>query len=234
MLEVRDLDVRYGQARAVSGVSLEVREGEWVSVIGANGAGKTTTIRAIMGLLKGTRGSIRYQGHDLMKLPPWERVALGIGYVPEGRRVFPDLDVEENLRLGAFRQADAARVNRNLERIYGLFPRLRERRTQISKTMSGGEQQMLAIGRALMSEPKLLLIDEISMGLMPIAVNHAFEIIRELHRQGITILLVEQNARKALGYAGRGYVLETGRIVLSGSAEELKGNAKVRKAYLGG
>ncbi|MCG0239970.1 MAG: ABC transporter ATP-binding protein [Firmicutes bacterium] len=233
LLEVEGLTVHYGKAIAVENVSLAVHEGEWVSLIGANGAGKTTTLRAILGLVRPTAGRIRYRGQEITRLPAHARVELGIGYVPEGRRVFGDLTVEENLLMGAYRIRDRARIRRNLDRVYHLFPRLAERRQQLSRTLSGGEQQMLAIGRALMSEPELLLIDEVSMGLMPIAVSHAFGVIEDLHRQGMTILLVEQNARKALVRASRGYVLETGRIVLSGPASRLQQDPQVQQAYLG-
>ncbi|MCL5039902.1 MAG: ABC transporter ATP-binding protein [Firmicutes bacterium] len=235
MLELQSVDVYYGQAQALFGLSLRVEAGEWVSIIGANGAGKTTTIKTIMGLVTARRGKILFNGRDITNLPPWERVELGISYVPEGRRIFPELTVEENLRLGAFRLTNRdPRLKEGFERVYQLFPRLAERRRQLGRTLSGGEQQMLALGRALMPGPRLLLIDEISMGLMPLAVNQAFHSLWELNRQGMTILLVEQNARKAIGYATRGYVLETGRLVLAGTAAELAENPRVREAYLGG
>ncbi|HYF91183.1 MAG TPA: ABC transporter ATP-binding protein [Symbiobacteriaceae bacterium] len=233
MLRVEGLTVHYGKARAIENVSLRVGKGEWVSMIGANGAGKSTTIKAIMGLVRPGAGKITFEDRDITGLPAHLRVGMGIGYVPEGRRVFGDLTVEENLRLGAYVQRDAAQVKRNIERMYSLFPRLAERRTQLSRTMSGGEQQMLAIGRALMSEPRLLLIDEVSMGLMPIAVQQAFQIIGDLHKQGLTILLVEQNARKALKAADRGYVIETGHVTMEGTAADLQGNERVKQAYLG-
>jgi len=233
VLRVEGLTVHYGKARAIENVSLRVGKGEWVSMIGANGAGKSTTIKAIMGLVRPGAGKITFEDRDITGLPAHLRVGMGIGYVPEGRRVFGDLTVEENLRLGAYVQRDAAQVKRNIERMYSLFPRLAERRTQLSRTMSGGEQQMLAIGRALMSEPRLLLIDEVSMGLMPIAVQQAFQIIGDLHKQGLTILLVEQNARKALKAADRGYVIETGHVTMEGTAADLQGNERVKQAYLG-
>ncbi|HLT58030.1 MAG: ABC transporter ATP-binding protein [Limnochordales bacterium] len=233
MLEIRDLHVAYGDARVLHGVSLTVRQGELVTVIGANGAGKTTLMKAVLGLVPRVEGDIRFDGRSLLDLPPWERAALGIGYVPEGRRVFPDLTVEQNLRMGAYTVRDGKRVQAGLEEVYALFPRLAERRRQRAGSMSGGEQQMLAIARALISRPRLLLIDEVSMGLMPIMVERAFDIIRTLHQQGMTILLVEQNARQALAAADRGYVLELGRVVLEGTVEQLQRDPRVQAAYLG-
>ncbi|WP_027718606.1 ABC transporter ATP-binding protein [Desulfovirgula thermocuniculi] len=232
MLRVENLAVSYGRSQVLFDVSLAVEKGEFVTVIGANGAGKTTLMKAIMGLLRPFQGRIVFRGEDITARPPWYRAELGIGYVPEGRRVFPDLTVEENLRIGAWRRA--ASFKRSCERIFTIFPRLAERRHQLSKTLSGGEQQMLAIARALVLEPELLLVDEVSMGLMPLLVNRSFKVLRELNREGVTVLLVEQNARLALRAAHRGYVLETGRIVLSGPAAELSANEMVKKAYLGG
>jgi branched-chain amino acid transport system ATP-binding protein len=236
MMKVLSLDnvaVFYGKAEALHDVSLTVGQGEFVTILGANGAGKSTIMKCIMGLVKPKSGRVVYAGTDITGLPPWERAALGIGYVPEGRRVFPDLTIEENLKMGGYSLADTARLQENIEKAYQMFPRLRERKNQAAKTMSGGEQQMLAIARALMLSPKLLLIDEISMGLMPILVNHSLKIISQLHQAGITVLLVEQNANKALKYAGRGYILKTGRITMHDSSENLKNNAEVVKAYLG-
>src|SRR5690606_22957869 len=220
MLEIKNLHAAYGEAKVLHGVSLTVNKGELVTVIGANGAGKTTMMKSILGLVPRVQGEIRWEGRSLLELRPWERAAAGIAYVPEGRRVFPELTVEQNLRMGAYTVRDQRQVQAGLEDVYALFPRLAERRRQRAGSLSGGEQQMLAIGRALISRPRLLLIDEVSMGLMPIMVERAFEIIRTLHRQGMTILLVEQNARQALAVADRGYVLELGRIVLEGTVAQ--------------
>ncbi len=234
MLEVKDLYVSYGMMEVLHGISVTVRPQELVSVIGPNGAGKTTLIKTIMGLVKPKSGQILYNGEDITHLPAHKRAGLGIGYVPEGRRVFGQLSVEENLRMGAYELKDKKRIAENIDTVYGIFPRLGERRDQLASTMSGGEQQMLAIGRALMLDPKMLLIDEVSMGLMPIMVNTCFEVIKKLNDQGITILVVEQNANKALKVADRGYVLETGNIIISDTAENMRRDDTVQKAYLGG
>ena len=216
------------------GISLTVEDRELVSVIGPNGAGKSTLIKTVMGLVKPTSGTVLYNGQDITRLPAHKRAGLGIGYVPEGRRVFAKLTVTENLRMGAYELKDKKQIARNMERVFEIFPRLGERKGQLASTMSGGEQQMLAISRALMLSPKMLLIDEVSMGLMPIMVNTCFDVIKKLNDQGITILVVEQNANKALKVANRGYVLETGNIVLSDTAENLRKDDTVQKAYLGG
>lgn len=234
MLTIKDLKVNYNKMEVIKGISLQVDEGELVSVIGPNGAGKTTLIRSIMGLKTVESGTISYNGEDITRVPAWKRAEMGIGYVPEGRRVFGSLTVEENLRTGCYRVKDSSRIQPNIKKVYELFPRLEERKNQLAKTMSGGEQQMLAIGRALVLEPKLLLIDEVSMGLMPIMVNTCFKIIKDLNQTGITVLVVEQNANKALKIAHRGYVLETGKIILEDSAEALRANGVVQQAYLGG
>lgn len=233
MLNLIDVEIFYGNMEVIKKVSIEVKQGELVSVIGPNGAGKSTLIRAIMGLKEIAGGKIMFEGEDISKLPAWKRAELGIGYVPEGRRVFGNLTVEENLKMGCYKVQSKEAIKRNIERTYELFPRLLERKNQLAKTMSGGEQQMLAIGRALVLEPRLLLIDEISMGLMPIMVNTSFKIIKELNDSGITVLVVEQNANKVLKIADRGYVLETGKIVISDTAKNLRENDVVKKAYLG-
>lgn len=232
MLYIENVVTHYGQIEALKGISLQVNQGEIVTLIGANGAGKTTTLRTLSGLLRPTRGSIRYEGQELTTVPPERIVAMGIAHVPEGRRVFPRMTVTENLELGAFTRKDTA-VKEDMERVFDLFPRLAERRAQLAGTMSGGEQQMLAIGRALMARPKLLLLDEPSMGLAPLIVENIFRIIQDINEQGTTILLVEQNANMALSVAHKGYVLETGRIALSDTAAALMENEDVRKAYLG-
>jgi branched-chain amino acid transport system ATP-binding protein len=232
LLEVRGLEVSYGGIRAVKGIDFQVEEGELVCLIGANGAGKTTTLKAVCGLLA-RRGEVRYQGSDVRDVPVYELPRRGLVMVPEGRGIFGQLTVEENLAMGAFAREDREAVKSDLERTYRLFPRLRERHAQSAGTLSGGEQQMLAIGRALMSRPKLLLLDEPSMGLAPMLVARIFEIVREIARQGVTILLVEQNARLALEIAARGYVMESGAITLAGEAKELLADPKVREAYLG-
>jgi branched-chain amino acid transport system ATP-binding protein len=234
MLEVRDLEVTYGEFVAVRGISFEVGDGDLVTIIGANGAGKSTTLRAIMGLSRPRSGRILFNGQDITIEPAHLRARRGISLVPEGRRILPDLSVEENLRLGMYPRRDGGDVRAGLDRAYTLFPQLRARARQRGKTLSGGEQQMLAIARALMGGPRLLLLDEVSLGLMPTMVEQTFQTIRELHRQGATILLVEQNARMALSVASRGYVLETGSITLSGTAEELAADPNVKRAYLGG
>ena len=234
MLEIDRIDVAYGAIRALQGVSLLIQAGEVVTLIGANGAGKTTTIRTISGLLRPTAGAIRFEGHPIHAMSAEAVVARGIVQVPEGRKIFGDLTVEENLRVGAYLVRNRARIEAAFDRVYGLFPRLRERRRQFGSTLSGGEQQMLAFGRALMSEPKLLLLDEPSLGLAPVLVQEVARVIGELQRQGITILLVEQNARVALALADRGYVLEAGRIVLTDESARLLVNAEVRRSYLGG
>ena len=234
MLEVRNLEVAYGESAAVRGVSFEVKTGDLVTIIGANGAGKTTTLRAVMGLSRPRGGQILFERADITVEPPYLRARRGISLVPEGRRILPDLTVEENLRLGAYSLRNSSDIATELDRAYALFPKLRDRSRQRGKTLSGGEQQMLAIARALVSRPRLLLLDEVSLGLMPTLVEQTFQTIRELHRQGATILLVEQNARMALSVATRGYVLETGTITLSGTAADLAADPKVKSAYLGG
>ena len=234
MLEIKDLFVSYGMMEVLHGISLKVEDRELVSVIGPNGAGKSTLIKTVMGLVKPTSGQILYNGQDITHLPAHKRAGLGIGYVPEGRRVFAKLTVEENLRMGAYELKDKKKIAENMARVYEIFPRLGERKNQLASTMSGGEQQMLAISRALMLSPRMLLIDEVSMGLMPIMVNTCFDVIQKLNGQGITILVVEQNANKALKVADRGYVLETGDIVLSDTAENLRKDDTVQRAYLGG
>ena len=234
MLEIKDLFVSYGMMEVLHGISLKVEDRELVSVIGPNGAGKSTLIKTVMGLVKPTSGQILYNGQDITHLPAHKRAGLGIGYVPEGRRVFAKLTVEENLRMGAYELKDKKKIAENVARVYEIFPRLGERKNQLASTMSGGEQQMLAISRALMLSPRMLLIDEVSMGLMPIMVNTCFDVIKKLNDQGITILVVEQNANKALKVADRGYVLETGDIVLSDTAENLRKDDTVQRAYLGG
>ena len=233
MLEVRNLHVSYGGINAVKGIDLEVKAGERVTLIGANGAGKTTTLKALAGLLRPAAGSIHYNGDDITARPAHELVRLGLALVPEGRGVFGRLTVEENLAMGAYSRRDRARISTDLERAYGLLPRLAERRRQLAGTLSGGEQQMLAIGRALMSRPRLLLLDEPSMGLAPLMVQKIFETIRAIVAEGATLLLVEQNAKLALEACHRGYVMESGRIALSGGARELLANPQVRQAYLG-
>ena len=233
MLAVNDIHVYYGSIHAVKGVSLEVNEGEIVTLIGANGAGKSTVLNTISGLLHPRGGSVTFMGQDLKGVPPHKLVARGMAQVPEGRRIFLQMTVEENLEMGAYTQSKAS-IDGSIEDVYRRFPRLQERRKQIAGTLSGGEQQMLAMGRALMSHPRQLMLDEPSMGLAPILVEQIFDIIRELHAAGTTILLVEQNAQAALSVADRAYVLETGRISLSGTGAELMASDKVREAYLGG
>ena len=233
MLEVRGLKVSYGGINAVKGVDLEVKAGELVTLIGANGAGKTTTLKALAGLLKPAAGRIHYNGDDITALPAFQLVRRGLALVPEGRGVFGRLTVEENLAMGAYSRRDRVRIAADFDRVYGLFPRLAERRRQLAGTLSGGEQQMLAIGRALMSRPSLLLLDEPSMGLAPLMVQRIFETIRTIAAEGVTLLLVEQNAKLALEACHRGYVMESGLIALADSAPRLLTNPQVRQAYLG-
>jgi branched-chain amino acid transport system ATP-binding protein len=233
MLEVKDLEVTYGVIKAIKGVSFEVNEGEVISLIGANGAGKTTILHAVSGLLGKAGGTVTYEGQDITAYPAHKIVELGMAHVPEGRRVFAQLSVLENLKLGAYTRKDKKELEDTLQTVYKRFPRLEERKNQMAGTLSGGEQQMLAMGRALMSHPKLILMDEPSMGLSPILVEEIFSIIRDISASGTTVLLVEQNAKKALAIADRAYVLETGNIILSGSAEELINDESVKKAYLG-
>jgi branched-chain amino acid transport system ATP-binding protein len=234
MLAIADLHVYYGAIRAIDGISLDVSEGEIVTMIGANGAGKSTTIRTISGLVRPSQGEILFDGRPLQTLAAHQIVGLGIGQAPEGRRIFANMTVRENLELGAYsRRRPTAEINGEMERVFALFPRLKERETQLAGTLSGGEQQMLAIGRALMGRPRLLLLDEPSLGLAPFLVQSIFQIIQDINRRGVTVLLVEQNANQALKIANRGYVLETGRVVLSDTAANLLKNDLVRKAYLG-
>ena len=234
MLEIKDLYVRYGMIEAIKGISFEVRDGEIVTLIGSNGAGKTTTMHAISGLLKPASGSIMLDGVELTKTPNHKIVSMGLAQVPEGRRVFAQQTVEENLLLGAYARKDKDGIQKDLEHVYDLFPRLLERKKQLAGTLSGGEQQMLAMARALMSRPKILLMDEPSMGLSPLLVKEIFHIIQDINKDGTTMLLVEQNAKMALAIADRAYVLETGKISLEGTGEELSASEEVRKAYLGG
>lgn len=234
MLVLKDVNVFYGAIHAIKGISFEVNQGEIVTLIGSNGAGKSTSLKTISGLLRPKSGSITFKGDNLTKVAPQAIVAKGISQVPEGRRVFANMTVIENLELGAYLRKDKAGIKEDMQHVYELFPRLLERNTQISGTLSGGEQQMLAMGRALMSKPELLLLDEPSMGLAPILVKQIFSIIKEINASGTTILLVEQNAHMALSIANRAYVLETGKIVLSGDSKELAASEEVRKAYLGG
>ncbi len=234
LLKIDDINVYYGAIHAIKGISLEVHQGEIVTLIGANGAGKSTTLRTISGLLKPKTGSITFMGKDIAGEPAHKIVREGISQVPEGRRVFAEMTVRENLDLGAFTRTDKAAIASDLDMVYGLFPRLKERANQVAGTLSGGEQQMLAMGRALMSQPKLLLLDEPSMGLAPMLIREIFNIIVDINKKGTTVLLVEQNANMALSIANRAYVLETGRITLSGPASELAASEDVRKAYLGG
>jgi branched-chain amino acid transport system ATP-binding protein len=233
ILEVTDMHTYYGSIHALKGISLEVREGEIVTLIGANGAGKSTTLRSINGLNRPRRGSIRFQGKDITNDAPHNIVKMGVAQSPEGRKLFSRMSVLENLQMGAFQRTDRANIREDLDRVYHLFPRLNERKTQKAGTLSGGEQQMVAMGRALMARPKLLMLDEPSMGLAPIFVEKIFEIVQEINQQGTPILLVEQNALMALDIAGRGYVMETGHIALTDDAKALAKNEQVRKAYLG-
>ena len=233
MLEVKDLEVYYGMIQAIKGISFEVNKGEVIALIGANGAGKTTTLHTITGLLSPKKGSVMFERKDITKIPAHKIVSMGMAHVPEGRRVFADLSVYENLKLGAYTRKDKENLNKDLESIYERFPRLAERKNQSAGTLSGGEQQMLAMGRALMSKPSIILMDEPSMGLSPILVNEIFDIIESISKSGTTVLLVEQNAKKALSIADRAYVLETGQIVTSGKASELLEDDSIKKAYLG-
>ena len=232
MLEVKNLEVYYGVIQALKGISFEVNQGEIIALIGANGAGKTTTLHTITGLLKAKTGSIVYNGMDVTKTPGYKLVGMGLAHVPEGRRIFATLTVLQNLKMGAFTRKDKAEIDETLKMIYKRFPRLEERKNQMAGTLSGGEQQMLAMGRALMSHPKMIVMDEPSMGLSPIYVNEIFDIIQSINSDGTTVLLVEQNAKKALSIADRAYVLETGTIALSGDAKELMNNDQVKKDYL--
>ena len=233
MLKVKDLNVSYGAIHAIHDVSLEVNAGEIVSLIGANGAGKTTTLHTITGLKKASSGSVELEGHNLLTTEPSKIVGLGMAHVPEGRRIFASMTVEENLEMGAFTIRDKSQILADIENVYKHFPRLRERYKQAGGTLSGGEQQMLAIGRAMMSRPKIMFMDEPSMGLSPLLVGEIFEIIQELNRSGMTILLVEQNAKMALSIADRAYVLETGHVVMNGQAKDMLEDDQVRRAYLG-
>jgi len=233
ILELKDVHTYYGSIQALKGISIDVREGEIVTLIGSNGAGKSTTLRAINGIVHPRRGEIRFQGRDITRTPPHEIVARGISQSPEGRRLFPRMTVLENLEMGAYQRTDKTNFQADIDHVFTLFPRLAERRSQKAGTLSGGEQQMCAIGRALMARPKLLMLDEPSMGLAPIFVERVFETIVEINKQGTPILLVEQNALMALEIANRGYVMETGKIVLADDAKALRQNEQVRKTYLG-
>ena len=233
MLEIKDLEVYYGMIQAIKGISFEVNEGEVIALIGANGAGKTTILHTISGLIAPKKGSITFEGQEITKIPAHKIVENGLAQVPEGRRVFPSLSVLQNLKLGAYTRKDKKEIDDTLKMIYERFPRLEERKNQPAGTLSGGEQQMLAMGRALMSKPRIILMDEPSMGLSPIFVNEIFDIIKQVSASGTTVLLVEQNAKKALSIADRGYVLETGKIVKEGKASDLLNDAAVKKAYLG-
>ena len=233
MLKLENVEVSYGAVHAIHEASMEVRDGEIVSLIGANGAGKTTILRTITGLKKADSGSITYQDVELLKAEPSKIITFGMAHVPEGRHVFPRMTVEENLQMGGYTKKNQENLQELLKEVYEKFPRLKERRKQLAGTLSGGEQQMLAVGRALMGSPSIILMDEPSMGLSPLLVKEIFHIIKEVHKQGITVLLVEQNAKMALAIADRAYVLETGKITLSGTGRELLNNEKVKKAYLG-
>ena len=233
MLEVKDLEVYYGVIQAIKGVSFHVDQGEVIALIGANGAGKTTILHTVTGLLAPKKGSVYFEGKEITKMPAHKIVSLGMAHVPEGRRVFAELSVYENLKMGAYTRKDRSEIEATLEKVYERFPRLKERRNQMAGTLSGGEQQMLAMGRALMSNPKIILMDEPSMGLSPILVNEIFDIIQEVSNSGTTVLLVEQNAKKALSIADRAYVLETGKISIEGKAKDLLEDDSIKKAYLG-
>ncbi len=234
LLDLENVHVYYGNIHALKGISIRVEEGEVVAMLGANGAGKTTTLRTISGLLRPREGSVRLRGEPIDTMPPHVIVYKGVGHSPEGRRIFARLTVEENLKMGAYARADPQGIHEDMDRVFTLFPRLKERIAQVAGTLSGGEQQMLAIGRALMARPRILLLDEPSMGLAPVLVEQIFETVKSINAQGTTILLVEQNAYMALTIANRGYVLQTGEITLSGTAAELQANEEVRRAYLGG
>lgn len=233
MLEVKDLEVYYGVIQAIKGISFQVNQGEVIALIGANGAGKTTILHTVTGLLSPKKGSVMFEGKDITKVPAHKIVSMGMAHVPEGRRVFAELSVYENLKMGAYTRKDKSEIEESLENVYKRFPRLKERKNQMAGTLSGGEQQMLAMGRALMSKPKIILMDEPSMGLSPILVNEIFDIIQAVSESGTTVLLVEQNAKKALSIADRAYVLETGNIILEGKAKDLLEDDSVKKAYLG-
>ena len=233
LLEVKDIQVYYGMIQALKGISFEVNEGEVIALIGANGAGKTTTLHTVTGLLRSKSGQIMFDGQDITKVPPHKIVTMGMAHVPEGRRVFSNMTVLQNLKMGAFTRTDKDEIEDTLKKVYKRFPRLEERQGQTAGTLSGGEQQMLAMGRALMSKPRIILMDEPSMGLSPIFVNEIFDIIKEVSESGTTVLLVEQNAKKALSIADRAYVLETGKIILDGNADDLLNDESVQKAYLG-
>ena len=233
LLEIKDLEVNYGVIKAIKGVSFDVNEGEIIALIGANGAGKTTILHTITGLIQAKKGSIVFDGKELTKTPPHKIVSMGMAHVPEGRRIFQQLSVLENLKLGAYTRKDKSEIASTLKMVYERFPRLEERKNQVAGTLSGGEQQMLAMGRALMSQPKIILMDEPSMGLSPLLVSEIFDIIKVINESGTTVLLVEQNAKKALSIADRAYVLETGKITLSGDAKDLINDESVKKAYLG-
>ena len=233
MLEVKDLEVYYGVIQAIKGVSFQVNQGEVIALIGANGAGKTTILHTVTGLLSPKKGQVLFEGRDITKVPAHKIVSMGMAHVPEGRRVFAELSVYENLKMGAYTRKDKSEIEESLANVYKRFPRLEERKNQMAGTLSGGEQQMLAMGRALMSKPKIILMDEPSMGLSPILVNEIFDIIQAVSESGTTVLLVEQNAKKALSIADRAYVLETGNIVLEGNAKDLLEDDSIKKAYLG-
>ena len=233
LLEIKDLEVSYGIIKAIKGISFDVNEGEVIALIGANGAGKTTILHTITGLITADRGTVQFEGKEITKVPAHKIVGMGMAHVPEGRRVFANLTVLQNLKMGAYTRKDKNEIEKTLETVYTRFPRLKERQNQMAGTLSGGEQQMLAMGRALMSHPKIILMDEPSMGLSPIFVNEIFDIIQSVSASGTTVLLVEQNARKALSIADRAYVLETGNVVLEGKSDELLHNDAIKKAYLG-
>lgn len=233
LLEIKDLEVSYGIIKAIKGISFDVNEGEVIALIGANGAGKTTILHTITGLITADSGTVQFEGKEITKVPAHKIVGMGMAHVPEGRRVFANLTVLQNLKMGAYTRKDKNEIEQTLETVYTRFPRLKERQNQMAGTLSGGEQQMLAMGRALMSHPKIILMDEPSMGLSPIFVNEIFDIIQSVSASGTTVLLVEQNARKALSIADRAYVLETGNVVLEGKADELLHNDAIKKAYLG-
>lgn len=232
-LEVNDLSVYYGMIQALKGISFKVEKGEIVALIGANGAGKTTTLHTLSGLISAKEGRIIYKDKDISKIPPHKLVSVGMAHIPEGRRIFSEMSVLENLKMGAYTRKDREEIEDSIEKIYKRFPRLEERKNQLAGTMSGGEQQMLAMGRALMSKPEIVLMDEPSMGLSPIFVNEIFDIIKQMRREGVTVLLVEQNAKKALSVSDRAYVLENGKIVMQGRASEIMDDESIKKAYLG-